>query len=129
MSIDAIGPSLLANANSTAQDPRALFKQLSDSLSAGDLSGAQAAFQSLQQLGPQNKAANANSPFAALGQALQSGDLAGAQNAFAQLQAAHKGHHHHHHGAASETQDQPPPQPPTQALAGEGAGAEIDLTI
>ena len=126
MSIDAIAPSLMSSA-SAAQNPETLFKQLSSSLSAGDLSGAQAAFQSLQQMmqqsGKATNASDASSPFAALGQALQSGDLAGAQSAFAQMQQAHKGHHHHHHGGAQPTQT------PAQAQTPAGTGGEVDLTI
>ena len=131
MSIDAVTSSLLSATSSTANNPQTLFKQLSDSLSSGDLAGAKAAYQSLQQLAPQGQAQNSdpNSPFAALGKALQSGDLTGAQSAFSQLQAAHKGHHghHHHHGGGAEATSTT--QQPTQALAPPGAGEDLDITI
>ena len=72
------------------------FKQLASSLQDGDLSGAQQAYTSLQQLlpnqgqGSQSSASGSNNPiasdFKALGQALNSGDLSTAQSAFSQLQ-------------------------------------------
>jgi outer membrane protein assembly factor BamD (BamD/ComL family) len=132
MSIDAIGASLTAT--STQQNnPANLFKQLAESLQNGDLSGAQAAYQALQQNAPAgaNSSANSNSPFAALGAALQSGNLQDAQTAFSQMQAAHKGGHHHHHGGgAAPTQSATTATPTqTQALAPEGAGTELDVTI
>jgi ribosomal protein S20 len=87
------------------------FRQLTQAIQSGDLSGAQSAFQAIQQSGVTPPA---NSPFAndlaAIGQALQSGDISSAQKALASLQldaqqaqqAHHHGHHHHrHHGAAS----------------------------
>ncbi|MGO9136153.1 MAG: hypothetical protein ACLP9S_17860 [Syntrophales bacterium] len=88
-----------------------LFHQLGQALQSGDLSGAQNAFSSLQQLLPSSSANQAQttqqtnqSTFTtdlnALGQALQSGDLSKAQAAFAKLQqdmqSVQKGHHHHH---------------------------------
>lgn len=130
MSIDSVTSSLLSASTTPSANPGALFKQLSDSLSSGDLAGAQAAYQSLQQLAPngaQAQNSDPNSPFAALGKALQSGDLTGARSAFQQLQAAHKGHHHHHHHAAQASGAEVT-QKPTQALAPDGAGNEIDIT-
>jgi hypothetical protein len=109
------------------------FKQLASSLQSGDLSGAQKAYATLQQLlqstqsgGPSSngqQASSTNNPiqndFAALGKALSNGDLAGAQSAFSQLQtdmqaaapnsasgavqSAHHGHHHRHVSSASDS--------------------------
>ncbi len=91
------------------------FRQLTQSIQSGDLSGAQAAFQALQQSGVTPPA---NSPLAndltAIGQALQSGDITGAQQALTSLKSdmtsarqAHHGHHGHHHlhGGANSTSD------------------------
>lgn len=130
MSIDAITASPFAAANAQ-QNPAALFKQLSDALSSGDMTGAQAAYQSLQQMAPAgaNQSSDPNSLFAKLGTALQSGNLADAQSAFANLQAAHKGHHHHGHHGGGEAQPAAAQSAPQQALAPDGAGGELDITI
>jgi hypothetical protein len=96
MSISALSSNLV-NDLSQQQNPfrqiRQDFNQLASALQSGDLSGAQSAFSSLQQLlqGRQSNASS-NGPstiqtdFASLGQALQSGDLNQAQNVFSQLQ-------------------------------------------
>jgi DNA-binding FadR family transcriptional regulator len=74
------------------------FKQLASALQSGNLSDAQSAYSSIQQLlGGNQNSANSNTgsngsstiqnDFAALGQALQSGDLTQAQSAFSQLQS------------------------------------------
>jgi hypothetical protein len=104
------------------------FKKLAQALQSNDLSGAQSAFSSLQQLlqtsqpssGQQQAASTTGgSPlqtdFNNLGQALASGDLSGAQSAFTQLQSdlsaatqggtsQTSGHHHRHH-EVSNTSD------------------------
>jgi outer membrane protein assembly factor BamD (BamD/ComL family) len=118
MSIDPITSSTNTNQISETQNNfqqmSKYFNQLGQTLQSGDLSGAQSAFSSLQQLLPSSSANQAQttqqtnqSTFTtdinALGQALQSGDLSKAQDAFAKLQqdmqAAQKGHHRHHHKA------------------------------
>jgi len=101
------------------------FGQLASALQIGNLTGAQSAFSTLQNLNIQgqntNTAVNSSSnssdtisnDFAALGQALQSGDIGNAQSAFAQLQTDMQmqhssGHHHYHHhngGAGVNNQD------------------------
>jgi DNA-binding FadR family transcriptional regulator len=111
------------------------FKQLATALQSGDLTGAQKAFQALQQLQQSNQpggqssngqpGSSSNNPiqndFAALGKALSSGDLSGAQSAFSQLQtdmqaagpngasggvqSAHHGHHHHRHVSSASDSD------------------------
>jgi hypothetical protein len=118
--------------NNVRQQRGQEFKALADDLQSGDLSGAQKALSSLQQLLPDFTPATAGltqssdattssgtgsdiSPITtnltALGQALQSGDLSGAQNDFQKLmqalQSIGAGHHHHHHhkAAASVTGD------------------------
>ena len=88
------------------------FRKLIDSITAGDLSGAQQAYSALAQAqdAVQGPASDPNSPFAKalnqIGQALQNGDLSGAQQAIASLsqqsQGAHR-HHHHHHGGSSSS--------------------------
>ena len=95
-----------------------LFKQLASALKSGDLSDAQKAYSSLQNLMQNSSSANTQSSsfqkdFAALGQALSSGSLSQAQSDFSNVQsdlrstvqsgstqAAHRGQHRH---AASET--------------------------
>jgi hypothetical protein len=96
------------------------LEQLGRSLQSGDLSGAQSAFSSLQQLLPNSSANQAqtiqqttqntlNTDIATLGQALQTGDLSKAQDAFTKLrqdmQTAQKGHRHHHHHKAGNSQN------------------------
>jgi hypothetical protein len=101
------------------------FNQLAQALQSNNLSGAQSAFASLQQLlqssqsssGQQQTASTTSSSplqtdFNNLGAALASGDLSGAQSAFAQLQtdlsaatqsgtSQTSGHHHRHHETSS----------------------------
>ena len=112
MSIDAISSSSSSSQTSAMQTNflqiRKLLEQLGQALQSGDLSGAQKAFASLQQLLPsssvnqaQNTQQTDQSTFTtdlnALGQALQSSDLSKAQDAFAKLlqdmQSAQKVHH------------------------------------
>lgn len=70
------------------------LQQLSQALTAGDLNGAQQAYNGLVRLGQQGPFADSGpfqrsdrtQDFQAIGKALQSGDLAGAQQAFATLQ-------------------------------------------
>ena len=121
MSIDAISSSSISyqtyGMQTNSQQISKYFDQLGQALQSGDLSGAQNAFSSLQQLLPSSSANQAqttqqtnqstlSSDLSSLGQALQSGDLPKAQDAFAKLQqdiqTAHKGHHHHHHTGASQ---------------------------
>jgi|HubBroStandDraft_1064217.scaffolds.fasta_scaffold352184_2 hypothetical protein len=97
------------------------YSTLSQTLAAGNLSGAQQAYSALQQdvqgiqsaQGAQaasgsSGTSNVQSQLSAVGQALQSGNLTAAKNAFASLQqGVHQsaqlatGHAHHHHGARS----------------------------
>ena len=103
------------SSNSLYQELQAYFQQrgsdqqtLGKALSAGDLAGAQQAFNAIQTLGQSGpfstgdayKASQRQQDFTALGQALQSGDLAGAQQAFAALQATFQ--------RGPQTQPQPP---------------------
>ena len=125
MSVGAVpSSSNAANASALQSTERSAFKQrqqdfqsLAQTLSAGDLSGAQSAFAALQQdlknVGPaptvqqtgsiQTGQNSLTTALQALGQALNSGDLSSAQKAFAQLQQdiqqAARGHRHHHHQA------------------------------
>ena len=116
MSVSAVSSGAAAQAQSLFQQQRDLFNQLQQSLNSGDVSSAQQAFKSLQQLLPaaQFKSTGQNGgnsqlqqDFDALGQALQSGDLTAAQDAFKtlkqDLQAARQAHAHQQAGSASAT--------------------------
>jgi soluble cytochrome b562 len=99
---------------------RQAFQALASTLQSGDMTGAQNAFATLQQLLPNSSAGNQTqngqqgsnqSPFAtdlnAVGQALQSGNVSDAQEAFAKLQQdmqSIQGHHHHHINGSAGTQ-------------------------
>ncbi len=90
MSVGSVDPNS-GSANAALQakmQARAAFDQLSQSLKAGDLSGAQQAFATLQQNVPQGQANPIQNQIDALGKALQSGNLLAAQQAFAPLQGA-----------------------------------------
>jgi hypothetical protein len=79
-------------------------QQLKNSIQAGDLAGAQQAFNALSALHNGNgpfKNPTLASDFAAIGTALQAGDLAGAQQAAATLQRAIN----HHGGGGSANPD------------------------
>ena len=98
------------------------FKALQTALQAGDLSGAQQAFATLQKDQPASSQAaqTANAPsqnsqgakdLQALQGALTSGDVSGAQQAFAALKqdiqgAGQAGHHHHRHGGSVDKDKQ-----------------------
>jgi hypothetical protein len=101
------------------------FKALQDALNAGDLSGAQKAFSSIEQ-DFQNiqkaRGAQANSQtgggqlqqdFQAIQNALNAGDIDGAKQALATFQQdvkkAHGHHHHHHHHKSDSTTDSSDP--------------------
>jgi hypothetical protein len=103
MSISALSSNLIADLSQQyQQNPfqkiQQDFKQLASDLQSGDLSGAQSAYASIEQLLPANQSSSGSatgsngssaiqSDIASLGQALQSGDLSGAQSAFSQLQS------------------------------------------
>jgi DNA-binding FadR family transcriptional regulator len=106
MSISPLSASLVSDLSQHRQNPfqeiKQDFSQLSGALQSGDLTDAQSAYSSIQQLLQSNgglsntgtaggAASNNSNPiqndFAALGQALQSGDLTQAQSAFSQLQS------------------------------------------
>ena len=124
------------NVQSPSQQERKDFMDLSKSLKAGDLAGAQQAFSSLQQdlqAAGQSQDSSVGSALDNLGKALQSGDLTGAQKAFATLKTdmrnaqgvdstqsakgSHKGHHHHHKVAD------------TQSASGSGAVTTMDSQL
>jgi len=105
MSISPLSSSLVSDLSqqhrqNPFQEIRQDFEQLAGALQSGDLSDAQSAYSSIQQLlqsyqGSSNTSAGSSgtstantvqNDFAALGQALQSGDLTQAQSAFSQLQ-------------------------------------------
>jgi outer membrane protein assembly factor BamD (BamD/ComL family) len=102
MSISALSSSLVSDLSQQWENPfrqiKQDYNQLASALQSGNLSGAQSAYASIQQLvSAQQNSSNANtssSPsntvqtdFAALGQALQSGSISQAQSAFSQLQS------------------------------------------
>lgn len=103
MSISALSSDLISDLSQQQwQNPfrqiKQDFNQLASALQSGNLSDAQSAYASIQQLlQAQQNSSNSNTSstgsntlqtdFAALGQALQSGDLTQAQSAFSQLQS------------------------------------------
>ena len=100
------------NNQSQFQQIQTDFQQLGQDLQAGNLTGAQQDFATLQQALPsgqsqsqQNTASPIAQAFTALSQALQSGNLQDAQTAFTTLQGdiqqqqgSGQVRHHHHHG-------------------------------
>jgi hypothetical protein len=112
MSVNSVtsGTAALQSLRSYFQDQKNDINVLQQSLSSGDLTGAQQAFDTLSKLAQNGSGGKNGQPFggnttlqkdfAAVGDALKSGDTTGAQKAFAQftkdLQAArqaHKGNH------------------------------------
>jgi outer membrane protein assembly factor BamD (BamD/ComL family) len=121
MSITSVGSSTLLTqiyATQSTQNNQSQFQQiqtdsqqLGQDLQAGNLTGAQQDFATLQQALPsgqsqQNTASPIAQAFTALSQALQSGNLQDAQTAFTTLQgdiqqqqgSGQVRHHHHHDG-------------------------------
>lgn len=102
MTISAVS-SFSASSISSYQKDRQAFGQLVSGLQSGDLTAAQAAYNTLAS----SPMAQGNGPFAQaiqqIGKDLQSGDLADAQKALASLQQQQqaRGHHRHHHGGGS----------------------------
>ena len=106
MSISALSSNLITDLSqqyqqNPLQQIRKDFNQLASALQSGDLSGAQSAYSSIQQLLQDNQSSSNSisgsngtstiqNDFATLGQALQSGDLSQAQSAFSQLQSDFK---------------------------------------
>jgi outer membrane protein assembly factor BamD (BamD/ComL family) len=105
------------NNQSPFQQIQTDFQQLGQDLQAGNLTGAQQDFATLQQALPsgqsqsqQNTASPIAQAFTALSQALQSGNLQDAQTAFTTLQGdiqqqqgSGQRHHHHHGGNSSQS--------------------------
>src|SRR5664280_1313248 len=98
MTVDAISSSSNSNQANAMQNNyqqmRKFLEQIGQSLQSDDLSGAQSAYSSLQQLLPTSSAnqtqttqqtnqGTVNTDLNALGQALQSGDVSKAQEALA----------------------------------------------
>ncbi len=136
---------------STANQERQSFKQLASSLQSGDLSGAQKAFSTLQNLLSSNQSGSQNSPIkndlTALGQALSSGDISTAQSDFSQLQtdlqssaqsgasgsgqavqSAHHGGHHHHHASSASSSDASAADASTDTSAASTSDADTSST-
>jgi len=106
VSISALSSNLITDLSqqyqqNPLQQIRKDFNQLASALQSGDLSGAQSAYSSIQQLLQDNQSSSNSTTgsngsssiqndFATLGQALQSGDLSQAQSAFSQLQSDFK---------------------------------------
>jgi len=128
MTISAIS-SFSASQVSSFQKDRQAFNQLTNALQSGDMTAAQAAYNTLSS----SPMAQGNGPFAQalqqIGKDLQSNDLSGAQNTLAQLQQqqqAHRGHHHHHHhGGASPLSTGSDPSSSNNASAS-GTGGDGD---
>jgi hypothetical protein len=122
-------PAWQANAEQFKQS----FQSLGSALQSGDLSSAQQAFASLQQLQPSNSSSTSNldngplsNDWNTLSQALQSGDTKAAQAAFTQLQSDiqthRKGHHHHHQPAAANAPSDPSQNTSNADSDGDAAG-------
>ena len=95
------------------QQQRQNMSQLSESLQAGDLAGAQKVFSTISA--NSSKATDPNSPLGKIGQALQTGDLQGAQQAFTAMRSG--GHHHHTNAmSAPQTPDAASYAPSNQTL-------------
>jgi hypothetical protein len=148
-----LSPTTLQNSRQQWQQD---FQSLGKALQSGDLSGAQEAFQALQQLrsnapmlqtGQTGQAKSSSNPLSAdvsaLGSALQSGDLSGAQAAFSKLQqdmqalgATHHRHHHHHASSATQTDATQSglvtgvgSAAPDATGTGSTAGSNVNLTV
>lgn len=125
MTISAIS-SFSASQVSSFQNDRQAFSQLTNALQSGDLTAAQAAYNTLSS----SPMAQGNGPFAPalrqIGKDLQSNDLSDAQNALAQLQQqqrARRGHHHHHHGGISALSGTSDPSG-SNGASGSGSGGD-----
>ena len=95
-SISAASLSQYVLSSSQSNPLQQAMESLQDSLASGDLNGAQAAFQTLQNLNQSLENASGNSPssytqlstdMTTLGSALSSGDLSTAQTAFAAVES------------------------------------------
>jgi hypothetical protein len=110
------------------QTRRADQNQLGQALAAGNLAGAQKAFDSIVSLGKGGPFANGDpyklsdreQDFTAVGQALQAGDLAGAQQAFGALAATFK--------KGPSTDAGPSSTPTAGSSAGSGPAIVLNLT-
>lgn len=120
MSVSGISSSSLTQllgtdgSNSMSQMQQA-WKQLGQDLQSGNLSGAQSAFQTIQQLQSQATGSSGSksqgssqlsSDMQALGQALSAGNLSAAQSAFSAVKSDMKSMHHHHHSQAASASSQ-----------------------
>jgi hypothetical protein len=120
------------------------FLELTQSLKAGDLAGAQKAFAALQQdmasspIGQQaNDSNQISTDIQALSQSLNANDLTGAQKALAQLQqdmqtlqVGQTGRHHHHHHHHRVDAGQTATSDPTVASANDSTNAQTgNITI
>jgi outer membrane protein assembly factor BamD (BamD/ComL family) len=109
----ALGSQSVQNSRQQLQQE---FQQLGQDLQAGNLSGAQADFATLQQSAPQTASTSStqsSSPlsqaFSQLGTDLQSGNVSAAQQDFANIQRdfqskAAQGHHHHGGGGGGSSE-------------------------
>ncbi len=125
MSISAVSSNLvndLQQQQNPFQQIRQDFKQLASALQSGDLSDAQSAYSSIQQVLQANSGTSSSNSssngsgllqgdFSTLGQALQSGDLSGAQSALSQLESDFQaGRQSGSDGAQTAVPKQPPVQ-------------------
>jgi ribosomal protein S20 len=123
MSTTAVSSTSISQIQQYVQARHTDLKQLEQSLSNGDLAGAQAAYKNIVTLGQNGPFDRANpfqrterrDDFKAVGQALKAGDLAGAQQAFAALKATFPG---------GSQQVAPPPASPPAA-----SGPEIIINL
>jgi hypothetical protein len=142
MSISAIsGSSSLYQPNQQTSQQQDLLT-LTNTISSGDLSGAQQAYDSLTQAqAAGGNAPDPNSPrgqaLAQIGKDLQSGDINGAQQTISALKSQGKGHAHGHHGhhhaappdqAASTTASPTSASTTTSSTTASSTNSLIDIT-
>jgi hypothetical protein len=116
MAVSGISPASANNYQTTPlADFRQTFMQMVKAIKSGDLSGAQQAYATLDQMqsNGQAPAADPNSPFAQalsqIGQSLQGGNIAGAQQTLASLDQQMHAHHQHHRPSNDASTSSPAP--------------------
>lgn len=144
MSISTVtsGSAALQTLRTSFQDQKNYMDQLQQSISSGDVSGAQQAYNSLAKLIQNSPGGKNGQPFggnttlqkdfASLGDALKSGDQSKIQSAFAQftqdLQAARQAHHHHGGAKASDNSGTSTTQTADTDGDNDGSGTSVNLT-
>jgi hypothetical protein len=108
------------NASARIQDRREAYKQMSQSMQSGDLSGARSAYASIVRNAPPGATMQAGSPFAQLGKALLGGDMSSAQTAWSTVVQDHQ-------DRALPTPISTTP-PATAGVTTDGVGSSLNVT-